>query len=126
MATEECDSQSAPIEENGESKKRKEKRGRPPGTEGKPIRKVTRTHLTEVNLGRVLAAREAKCGENLTASNLFSFVINRMAVQILDARARRKTFLMSSLFHVCDSTRNRQKILLMILKAFDLRTDVRG
>ena len=39
---------------------------------------------------RLLAAHEAKCGENLTASNLFSFVINRMAVQILDARARTK------------------------------------
>src|ERR1700675_287048 len=49
MATEECNSQSAPIEENGENKKRKEKRARPPGTEVKPIRKVTRTYLREVN-----------------------------------------------------------------------------
>jgi hypothetical protein len=90
MATEECISQSAPIEENGENKKRKEKRVKPLGTEVKPIRKVTLNLSDGGKLRRMLTAHEAKCGENLTASNLFSFVINRMAVQILDARARTK------------------------------------
>jgi hypothetical protein len=90
MATEDTNPQSAPIEENGESKKRKEKKAKPPGMEVKPIRKVTLNLSDGLKLRRLLTAHEAKCGENLTASNLFSFVINRMAVQILDARARTK------------------------------------
>jgi hypothetical protein len=85
MATEECNSQAAPIEEYGENKKRKEKRAKPPGTEVKPIRKVTLSLSDGGKLRRLLTAHEAKCGESLTASNLFTFVINRMAVQILDA-----------------------------------------
>jgi hypothetical protein len=72
MASEECNSQSAPIEENGESKKRKEKKAKPAGTEVKPIRKATLNLSDGGKLRRLLlTAHEAKCGENLTASNLF-------------------------------------------------------
>jgi hypothetical protein len=70
VASEECNSQSAPIEENGESKKRKEKKAKPAGTEVKPIRKATPNLSNGGKLRRLLlTAHEAKCGE--TASKLF-------------------------------------------------------
>jgi hypothetical protein len=64
MATEDCNPQSAP------------------GTVVKPIRKVTLNLSDGGKLRRLLTAHEAKCGEDLTASGFFSFITNRMAVQI--------------------------------------------
>jgi hypothetical protein len=90
MATEDSNPQSAPVEESGENKKRKEKKSKSPGTEVKPIRKVTLNLSDGAKLRRLLTAHEARCGENLTASSFFSFVINRMAFQILEIRARKK------------------------------------
>jgi hypothetical protein len=67
MATEESNSQPASIQENGENKKRKEKRTKLPGTEVKPIRKVALDLSDGGKLRRLLIAHEAMCGETLTA-----------------------------------------------------------
>jgi hypothetical protein len=127
VASEECNSQSAPIEENGESKKRKEKKAKPAGTEVKPIRKATLNLSDGGKLRRLLlTAHDAECGENLTASNLFplsSIVwLSRFWTLVLE----RKTFLMSGLFRLCDLDTKAKRIPLMIRKSFDLLPDVRG
>jgi hypothetical protein len=71
MAAEVCNPQSAPVEESGKNKKRKEKTSKPPRTEVKPIRKVTLNLSDGGKVRRLLTAREAKCDKNLTAFKPF-------------------------------------------------------
>jgi hypothetical protein len=94
MDNKEYNSQSAPGKESpGDAKKRIEKDPKPPAPEIRPVRKVNLDAPDGVKLRRLLITHQAKCGEDLTASAFFSFVINKMAPQVLEARARTKNLL---------------------------------
>ena len=93
MDNKEYNSQSAPGEESpGDAKKRIEKDPKP-APEIRPVRKVNLDAADGVKLRRLLIAHQAKCGEDLTPAAFFSFVINKMAPQVLEARARTKNLL---------------------------------
>jgi hypothetical protein len=91
MASEDHNPQSAPGEESpGGINKRREKKPKASGPEIKPVRKVTLSAPDGLRLRRLLNAHQAKCGEDLTASAFFAFVINNIAAPLLEGRARTK------------------------------------
>ena len=84
----------APGEDGpGETKKRREKKSNTPGLEIKPILKVTLNASDGSRLRRLLNAHLSKCGEDLTPSAFFSFLVNQLAAPVLEARARTKNLL---------------------------------
>ncbi len=94
MNNKEYNSQSTPGEGGpGDPKKGIEKNPKPPAPEIRPIRKVNLNAPDGLKLRRLLIIYEAKCGEDLTSAAFFSFVINKMAPQVLETRARTKNLL---------------------------------